>query len=78
MKNQHFKKVVAGVVSMGSLVAAASAHAAYTMPPAVTAVFADMADAWSTIEGYIWPVLGAVTLGFFVMRMFKKGASKVG
>lgn len=78
INKDRFKKITAGVVALGSLVGAAAANAAYTMPTAATAVFTDMDDAFSQIEGYIWPVLGAVTLGFFVIRMFKKGANKVG
>lgn len=80
MNNKQVVKgrVIAGVVSLGSLIAASSAHAAFTMPTAATEVFADMDAAWTAIEGLIWPVLGAVTIGFFVIRMFKKGANKVG
>lgn len=78
IKSARFKKLTTGVVALGSLVGAAAANAAYTMPAAAQTVFGDMKDAWDTIEGYMWPVVGAVTLGFFVIRMFKKGANKVG
>lgn len=77
-KKTFMKKMTAGVIALGSILGAAAANAAYTMPTAATAVFIDMDSAWTQIEGYIWPVLGAVTLGFFVIRMFKKGANKVG
>lgn len=78
VSKQKFTKIAAGVVSLGTVIAASSAHAAYTMPAAVTAAFTDMGDAFSQIEALIWPVVGAVVIGFFVIRMFKKGASKVG
>lgn len=58
--------------------ASLSAHAAFTMPTAVTNAFADFGAAWAAIEGLIWPILTSVVLGFFVIRMFKKGANKVG
>lgn len=78
INKDRFKKITSGVVALGSIVGAAAANAAYTMPTAATAVFANMDSAYSQIEALIWPVLGAVTIGFFVIRMFKKGASKVG
>lgn len=78
VSKQKFTKIAAGVVSLGTLIAASSAHAAYTMPTIVSTTFADMLDAFGQIETLIWPVVGAVVIGFFVIRMFKKGASKVG
>lgn len=58
--------------------ASISAHAAFTMPAPVTAAFSDFKDAWEAIEALLWPILASVALGFFVIKIFKKGANKVG
>lgn len=58
--------------------ASLSAHAAYTLPAAVTNAFADFLDAWTAIEAQIWIPLVSVVIGFFVIKIFKKGANKVG
>lgn len=67
--------VVAGSVA---LLGSVAAQAAYVLPAAATAAFADMDDAWTAIEGLIWPILAVVVIGFFVIRMFKRGAKQVG
>lgn len=55
-----------------------SAFAVYALPAPVTTAFADMSEAWTLIEAQIWPILAIVVIGFFVIKMFKKGANKVG
>ena len=67
-------------VSAGLLasVVSASSFAAYTLPTTATAAFADMGDAWTAIESQLWIIIPTVVIGFFVIRMFKKGANKVG
>lgn len=67
---------IGGAVAL--TVGSVSAHAAYTLPTAVSTAFTDFGDAWAAIEAQIWPVLVTVVIGFFVIRMFKKGANKVG
>lgn len=67
--------VVAGSVA---LLGSFAAQAAYVLPAAATTAFADMDDAWTAIEGLIWPILAVVVIGFFVIRMFKRGAKQVG
>lgn len=74
-KNQLLAVISAGLVSV---VASSSAFAVYTLPTAVTTAFTDMGDAWGLIEAQIWPILAIVVIGFFVIKMFKKGANKVG
>lgn len=75
MKKQRI--AVLSAFAMGFL-STTSAFAAYTLPAAVTGAFTDMDSAWKAIEAQIWPILAVVVIGFFVIRMFKKGASKVG
>lgn len=73
------RKYGAAIGGAGALlVASSSAHAAFVMPAVVTSTFSDLLDAWTTLEGYIWPVLAAVVIGMWLMKMFKKGANKVG
>jgi polysaccharide deacetylase 2 family uncharacterized protein YibQ len=72
------QKVATVVVGGVSLVAATSASAAYTLPAPVTAAFTAMGEAWAAIEAQLWPILTVVVIGFFVVKMFKKGANKVG
>lgn len=77
--NPRFAKKA--LVAMGSVVAtvgSVAANAAYTLPAAVEAAFVDMSSAWTAIEGKIWPVVAVVVIGFFVIRMFKRGAKQVG
>jgi len=62
----------------GSLVlGGSSAHAAYTPPAAATAAWADMGEAFTWVESNMWTVGGAIVLGFFVFKLFKRGANKV-
>lgn len=77
--NPRFAKKA--LVAMGSVVAtvgSVAANAAYTLPASVDAAFADMTGAFTAIEAKIWPVLAIVVIGFFVIRMFKRGAKQVG
>lgn len=67
---------IGGAVAL--TVGSVSAHAAYTLPTPVTDAFAQFGEAWTAIEAQIWVPLVAVVIGFFVIRMFKKGANKVG
>jgi hypothetical protein len=68
---------VLSAFAMG-LLSTTSAFAAYTLPTAVTTAFTDMGEAWELIEAQIWPILAVVVIGFFVIRMFKRGAKQVG
>lgn len=73
--NKKTAVIGAGVVTV---VASNSAFAVYTLPAPVTAAFTDMGEAWGLIEANIWPILATVVIGFFVIRMFKRGAKTVG
>lgn len=78
MKNQKFdmKQKLALLATSASVLVAGSAQAAYTLPAAATTAFADMGEAWTAVEGLVWPVLMAVVIGMFVMRKTKQGANK--
>lgn len=72
------KKQFASLVALATTFVSAAASAAYVLPAAVTTAFADMGTAWDLIEAQIWPILAVVVIGFFVIRMFKRGAKQVG
>lgn len=70
------RKLAVASAAVSAAVLSASAQAAYTMPTAVTTFFTDAGDAWDQVEALVWPVLGAVLIGMFVMRKVKQGANK--
>ncbi|ARU88509.1 major coat protein [Pseudomonas sp. M30-35] len=75
LKFQNAQRALAsGAVVIGGLVASASAHAAYTMPTVITTMFTDMGEAWTQVEDLVWPIVGAVLIGIFVIRKVKQGA----
>lgn len=66
---------VGAVVAAGASLVAVQAHAA--LPAAATSAFNDlMTDGLSLID-LVWPVVGAITVGFVLITLFKRGASKV-
>lgn len=70
------KQKLVALAASASVLAVSSAQAAYTLPAAATAAFADMGTAWTAVEALVWPVLMAVVIGMFVMRKTKQGANK--
>lgn len=73
------KKFISAVVAGSvALLGSVAVNAAYVLPAAATTAFSNMDDAWKAIEGLIWPILAVVVIGFFVIRMFKRGAKQVG
>lgn len=72
------KKLLAVTAATTATLLSISAQAAYTLPTAVSGAFSDYGDAWEAIEAQIWPILVSVTIGFFVIRMFRKGSGKIG
>lgn len=72
------KKQLALVLATAMTALSTSAFAAYTLPAPVATAFTDMGSAWAAIEAQIWPILAVVVIGFFVIRMFKRGAKQVG
>lgn len=72
MQNNQILKggVVASVLGL-----AASAHAA--LPTEATSAFTALSGNVTDIFAAIWPIVAAVTGGFVLISLFKKGASKV-
>ena len=78
LKSLFAKKPAVAIGTALATFGSVAANAAYVLPAAATTAFADMDDAWTAIEGLIWPILAVVVIGFFVIRMFKRGAKQVG
>lgn len=78
LKSMFAKKPVVAVGTAVAVFGSVAANAAYTLPAAVDAAFVDMSSAWAAIEAKIWPAVAVVVIGFFVIRMFKRGAKQVG
>ncbi|WP_405121050.1 major coat protein [Pseudomonas leptonychotis] len=72
------KQQLAFLVALATTFVSAAASAAYVLPAPVATALSDMGAAWGLIEAQIWPILATVVIGFFVIKMFKKGANKVG
>lgn len=69
------RRRIAQAVAAGASVVAVQAHAA--LPTAATEAFTNLkTDALSLID-LVWPVVGAITVGFVLISLFKRGASKV-
>lgn len=63
------------VAVLALLLINAAAHAA--LPTEATAAFTTIQGAVADILSAIWPIVAAVTGGFVLISLFKKGASKV-
>lgn len=61
-----------GVFVAGTVAAVSSAHAA--LPTEATAAFTALGGNVTDITTAVWPILGAVTGAFALMRLFKRGA----
>lgn len=66
---------VGAVVVAGASMVAVQAHAA--LPAAATAAFNDLKTDGLSLIDLVWPVVGAITVGFVLIGLFKRGASKV-
>ncbi|MFZ2973583.1 MAG: major coat protein [Ferribacterium limneticum] len=73
MKNRN-QMMKYGVVVF-STVAAGAAQAA--LPTEATAAFTSIQSSVTEILAAIWPIVAAVTGGFVLIGLFKKGAGKV-
>ena len=72
------KKIGAWLSGAAAVTLSVGAQAAYTMPTAVTTGFADIKDAFDQTYALILPIVIAGTIGWFLVKMIKKGGSKVG
>lgn len=72
---KHRNQVLKYVATGAAVLAATAAHAA--LPTEATAAFTTLSSAVTEILAAIWPIVAAVTGGFVLISLFKKGASKV-
>lgn len=68
-------QVVKGGLVASTMGLVASAHAA--LPTEATSAFTALSGNVTDIFAAIWPIVAAVTGGFVLIALFKKGASKV-
>lgn len=71
MNNQHTR---AALVAGLGILATASAHAA--LPPEAAAAFVSIQDNVTDVLAVVWPIVVAMTGGFILIKLFKKGANK--
>lgn len=74
---QKLQTVAAPAVGVGALLIGSQAHAAFTAPTAAATAWSDMGEAWTWVETNIWTVAVPIVVGFFILKLFKKGANKV-
>lgn len=71
----NVKNAVPAVIAAASLTLASAAHAA--LPEEIgTGLTAIQTDALALID-LVWPVVIAITTGFILFKLFKRGANKV-
>jgi len=70
--NKLQQKLLAGAGLLTGV--AASAHAA--LPAEATAAFGEISGSVTDVLAVIWPIVAAVTGGFVLIKLFKKGANK--
>lgn len=62
-------------LAAGASMVALQAQAA--LPAAATSAFNDLKTDGLSLIDLVWPVVGAITVGFVLIGLFKRGASKV-
>lgn len=62
------------LINAAALGVVTSAHAA--LPAEATAAFTAVSDNATSVLAAVWPIVGLVTGGFILIRLFKKGANK--
>jgi hypothetical protein len=67
--------VARAAVSAGLMTVGFSAFAA--LPTAATAAMTQLEDDADALITAAWPVIAAVTVGFIIIKLFKRGGSKV-
>ncbi|GAO35794.1 hypothetical protein SCT_1186 [Sulfuricella sp. T08] len=67
------QKVVVIGSAAGALVAGSASAA---LPAEATAAFTSLSGSVTDILAAIWPILAAVTVGFALIKLFKRGTSK--
>lgn len=69
-------KMVQLVAAGGVVLATMSASAFAALPAEATAAFTSLSGSVTDILAAIWPILAAVTGGFALIKLFKRGTSK--
>lgn len=64
------------LVSGGVVLAVISGVASAALPTEATAAFTALSGNVTDITGAVWPILGAVTGAFALMKLFKRGTSR--
>jgi hypothetical protein len=70
MQNQ--KNILAGVA-----LAIVSTLSMAALPAEATTAFTNISGAVTDVLAALWPIVAAVTAGFVMISLFKRGASKV-
>ena len=73
-KGNLVRRVGAGLAAGASMVAV---QAQAALPAAATSAFNDLKTDGLSLIDLVWPVVGAITVGFVLITLFKRGASKV-
>lgn len=64
-----------GLIAAGVLVVSGAANAA--LPIEATAAFTSLSTTVTDVLAAVWPIIGAVIAGFTMIKLVKRGASKV-
>ena len=75
---QFKRQIVLKVAAATGLLPAAVVDAMAALPPDVTGAFTAATDNWTSMSPLIWGLVTAITGGFFLIKLFKKGLNKAG
>jgi len=77
MNRESFGKVGRMAGAVGGLVLLGVSSAQAALPAAATAALTDIGTAVDDVEAGIWPVIAASLVVFGIIKLVKRGASKV-
>jgi len=76
LKGFHMNKnIKAGLVAAGVMFVSGAASAA--LPAEATTAFTSLQGNVTDVLAAVWPIIGAVVAGFGLVKLFKRGASKI-
>lgn len=61
----------------GAALAGGASSAFAELPTAATTAFTELVTAVSDVETAIWPIIGAAIVAFTIIKLVKRGASKI-
>jgi hypothetical protein len=64
-------------IGLGAVLLASGSLAFAGLPTEATTAFTTLSGNVTDILAAVWPIVGAVTGGFVLMGLFKRGASKI-